>query len=146
MEKPKAPIEKLEYTITAIYITARTGVGEPHRVGGDLGEVAAALFRVQGDRQVDARRARLSKHSIVDGVKTGMKIDEQRIDEVVLALLHLGLHDGCRAWKGFDWDSLNRLHEQGMIEDPLNKAKSIILTDRGLSEAKRLFEAMFVRK
>jgi hypothetical protein len=31
-------------------------------------------------------------------------------------------------------------------EDPVDKAKSVILTDRGLGEAKRLFEAIFVRK
>jgi hypothetical protein len=31
-----------------------------------------------------------------------MKIDNDRIDDAVLALLHLGLHDKCLAWKGFD--------------------------------------------
>ena len=31
-----------------------------------------------------------------------MEIDTDRIDEAVLALLYLGLHDGCRTWKGFD--------------------------------------------
>jgi hypothetical protein len=31
-----------------------------------------------------------------------MEIDTDRIDEAVLALLYLGLHDRCRAWKGFD--------------------------------------------
>jgi len=33
----------------------------------------------------------------------------------VLALLWLGLHDNSRAWKGFDWDAMNRLHEKGYI-------------------------------
>ena len=28
-----------------------------------------------------------------------MKIDEQKIDEAVLGLLYLTLHEGCRAWK-----------------------------------------------
>lgn len=37
-----------------------------------------------------------------------MDIDENRIDDAVLALLLLGLHDGQRAWKSFDWDSLDR--------------------------------------
>lgn len=32
-----------------------------------------------------------------------MEIDTDRIDEMVLALLYLGLHDRWRAWKGFDW-------------------------------------------
>jgi hypothetical protein len=38
-----------------------------------------------------------------------MEIDSDRIDEAVLALLYLGLHDRSRAWKGFDWDALDRL-------------------------------------
>jgi len=31
-----------------------------------------------------------------------MEIDSDRIDDAVLALLYLGLHDRSRAWKGFD--------------------------------------------
>ena len=38
-----------------------------------------------------------------------MAFDTDRIDEAVLALLYLGLHDDSRAWKGFDWDAMNRL-------------------------------------
>jgi hypothetical protein len=45
-------------------------------------------------------------------------IDSDKIDETVLALLCLTLHDGARAWKGFDWDSLNRFHDQGFMSDP----------------------------
>ena len=32
-----------------------------------------------------------------------MALDKDRIDDAVLALLYLTLHDGWRAWKGFDW-------------------------------------------
>jgi hypothetical protein len=39
-----------------------------------------------------------------------MEIDEDKVDDAVLALLRLTLHDGQRAWKGFDWDALDRLH------------------------------------
>jgi hypothetical protein len=35
-----------------------------------------------------------------------MAIDTEKIDEAVLALLYLTLHEGARAWKGFDWDTL----------------------------------------
>ena len=42
-----------------------------------------------------------------------MPLDEDKIDDAVLALLALTLHDGYRAWKGFDWDALNRLHRKG---------------------------------
>jgi len=41
-----------------------------------------------------------------------MNLDDDKIDRAVLALLYLGLHDEVRAWKGFDWESLNRLHEK----------------------------------
>ena len=44
-----------------------------------------------------------------------MQIDTGKIDEAVLALLYLTLHDGVRAWKSFDWDTMNRLHEKGFI-------------------------------
>jgi len=53
-----------------------------------------------------------------------MTLDADKIDEAVLALLLLGRHDGDRAWKGFDWDAMNRLHEKGYITDPRGKAKA----------------------
>lgn len=73
-----------------------------------------------------------------------MNINLQAVDDAVLALLHLTLHDGNRAWKSFDWDVLNRLHARGLIGDPINKTKSIVLTDEGLRESERLFTQQFV--
>ena len=75
-----------------------------------------------------------------------MAIDEHKIDQTVLALLYLTLHDGCKAWKSFDWQAMNRLHEKGLIEDPVNKAKSVVLTRKGLTEAERLFKTLFVKE
>jgi hypothetical protein len=75
-----------------------------------------------------------------------MEIDTDRIDQAVLALLYLGLHDGCRAWKGFDWDAMDRLHEKGMISNPASRAKSVVLTDEGLREAERLFRELFAAR
>jgi hypothetical protein len=72
-----------------------------------------------------------------------MKLDAEKIDRAVLALLYLGLHDDQRAWKGFDWDAMNRLHEKGFISDPVGKAKSVVFTDEGLAEAERLLEELF---
>ena len=69
--------------------------------------------------------------------------DTDRIDEAVLALLYLGLHDGFRTWKGFDWDALDRLHRRGMISDPVGKAKSVVFTEEGLQRSERLFNEMF---
>lgn len=42
------------------------------------------------------------------------ELDEQKIDECVLALLQLTLHDGVRAWKGLDFQVMNRLFEKGI--------------------------------
>jgi hypothetical protein len=69
--------------------------------------------------------------------------DEKRIDEAVLALLYLGLHEGVRAWKSFDWEALDRLSKKGLISDPANKAKSVVFTERGLEESERLFRELF---
>lgn len=74
-----------------------------------------------------------------------MEIDRDKIDEAVLALLWLTLHDERRAWKGFDWDALERLHARGLIADPVNKTKSVILTNEGLRQSEELFRALFTR-
>jgi Domain of unknown function (DUF6429) len=70
--------------------------------------------------------------------------DYNKIDEVVLALLQLTLHDSDRAWKGFDWDTLDRLYEKGWIENPRSKEKSVVLTEEGLANSARLFQHYFV--
>lgn len=72
-----------------------------------------------------------------------MKLDLDKVDRAVLALLSLGLHDGHRAWKGFDWDALARLHEKGLISDPVGRAKSVVFTEEGLAESERLLEELF---
>jgi len=75
-----------------------------------------------------------------------MDIDKDRIDEAVLALLFLTMDESGRAWKGFDWDVMDRLHEKGFIFDPVNKAKSVVLTEEGLRRSERLFQQMFARR
>ena len=75
-----------------------------------------------------------------------MEIDTDKIDETVLALLYLTLHDGVRAWKSFDWESMNRLHDKGFISNPVGKAKSVALTDEGLRESERLFKKLFAKR
>jgi hypothetical protein len=72
-----------------------------------------------------------------------MSIDKDKIDDAVLALLYLGLHDRYRAWKGFDWDAMNRLYEKSFISDPVGKAKSVVFTDEGLRRSEELFRKMF---
>jgi hypothetical protein len=77
------------------------------------------------------------------GRRFAMPLKTDKIDDTALALLYLTLHDGCRAWKGMDWDVLGRLHEKGMIHDPVGKVKSVVFTQEGLERAKELFETMF---
>jgi hypothetical protein len=71
-------------------------------------------------------------------------LDKDRIDEAVLALLYLGLHNNHAVWKTFDWDAMNRLHEKGLISNPVNKNKSVVLSEEGERESERLFREMFV--
>ncbi len=75
-----------------------------------------------------------------------MEIDKDRIDEAILALLHLTLHDGGRAWKSLDWDAMERLHEKGFIQNPVGKAKSVLFTEEGLRESERLFQKLFTKE
>ena len=72
-------------------------------------------------------------------------INTDKIDDAALALLYLTLHDRYRAWKGMDWDVLDRLYEKGMICDPVGKVKSVVFTEEGLRRSKELFEKMFER-
>jgi len=79
-----------------------------------------------------------------------MEYDCDKIDDMVLALMCLTLHDHAygtaRAWKGFDWDVLDRLYEKGWILDPKGKAKSVILTEAGLVRAHQLFDSYFRKR
>ena len=80
-----------------------------------------------------------------------MEYDEDKVDECTLALLYLVTHDrqkgcGARAWKGFDWDTMNRLHEKGLISNPISKAKSVAMSEEGFKKAEELFKKHFVNK
>ncbi len=78
-----------------------------------------------------------------------MDYDAERIDDAVLALLVFTVQQeddyGARAWKGHDWEALNRLHEKGFIGDPVSKAKSVGVTPEGLAKGRELFEKLFSR-
>jgi hypothetical protein len=72
-----------------------------------------------------------------------MALNTDKIDDAALALLYLTLQDDRRAWKGLDWGVLGRLHDKGMIDNPVGNVKSVVFTDEGLQRAKALFEEMF---
>lgn len=72
--------------------------------------------------------------------------DKRRVEDAVLALMHLNAHEGqfgWRAWKSFPWDATDGLHERGLISDPKSKAKSVMLTEEGARLAEELFLEMF---
>ena len=75
-----------------------------------------------------------------------MDYDTDKVDDAVLALLFLtmfGDQFGVRAWKGHDWDAMNRLHEKGLILNPKSKAKSLVFTDEGKLKAAQACEKLF---
>jgi hypothetical protein len=76
-----------------------------------------------------------------------MEYDKDKVDEMVLALLFLTIFDegqyGARAWKGHDWDALDRLHAKGYISDPKSKAKSVVMTEEGARRSRELFAKHF---
>jgi len=71
-----------------------------------------------------------------------MAIDLDKIDDTVLALLWLTLHDENRAWKGFDWGALGSSASEGFDRGPREQGKVCGL---GLRRAEELFNALFTR-
>ncbi|MNP26702.1 hypothetical protein D3C76_1195680 [compost metagenome] len=72
-----------------------------------------------------------------------MTYDDQLIEDAVLALLATFSFNGGNAWKGFDFEVLNKLHEQGFITKPWGKAKSVWLTAEGLDRGKQIADRLF---
>jgi hypothetical protein len=75
-----------------------------------------------------------------------MEYDKDKADEMTLALLYLTtVNDkfGLRAWKGFAWEVLDRLHEKGYIDDPKSIAKSVLWTEEGAKLSEALFKKHF---
>lgn len=72
-----------------------------------------------------------------------MKLDNDRIDDAVLALLLLGPYDGDRAWKSFDWEAMSRLQTKDFISPPVGRAKSVVFTAKGKAKAQERVEALF---
>jgi hypothetical protein len=66
-----------------------------------------------------------------------MKLNQQKVEEAVLAVLWLTLHNEVESWKTIDWETMDRLHQKGFISDPSHRAKSVVFSDEGLAEAER---------
>jgi hypothetical protein len=75
-----------------------------------------------------------------------MEYHKDKVEEMVMALLYLTMFEegsGLRAWKGHDWDVLDRLHQKAYISDPRSKAKSVAVTEKGAKRSGELFENYF---
>ena len=73
-----------------------------------------------------------------------MEYDQDKVDEMVLALLYLTSFSdefGTRAWKGMDWNAMDRLFQKGYISDPKRKARSVIMS----AEGEKLSKALFIK-
>ena len=78
-----------------------------------------------------------------------MDIDEEKLEQTVLALLYLNTIDdkfGTRAWKAIPWSVMDILHTKGYISNPATKNKSVVLTEEGARLSQELFEKFFTRK
>jgi hypothetical protein len=64
---------------------------------------------------------------------------QEQISNLTLLLLYLTSwkeNEVQRAWKGYDFDVLNKLEEDGLIAQS-KTAKSVYLTEKGIKEAKK---------
>jgi hypothetical protein len=71
-----------------------------------------------------------------------MEYDKDKVDEMILALLFLTSSQdqyATRAWKGLDWEAMDRLHEKGYISDPKGKSPSVALSETGAARSRDLF-------
>ena len=117
------------------------------------------MFNTAGRRQANRGAKSLTPRNRIppQGPKFGIRargsyhvlMDLDKVDEAVLALLYLGIHErhgtmaGARTWKSFDWAAMGRLHRNRLITDPVTKAKSVLLTEAGLAEAEAAFRRLF---
>jgi len=72
-----------------------------------------------------------------------MNYDQARIEDAVLALLVAFSFDDGRAWKGFDFEVMDRLYAQGFIDNPKGKAKSVWLTPQGIERGRECARHLF---
>ena len=77
-----------------------------------------------------------------------IKFDDElreKIKDLTLMLLYLNswketrFGECYRSWKGYDFDDLNKLAEEGYISEGL-RSKSVVLYEEGIEKAKKLLE------
>ncbi|MBC3436771.1 hypothetical protein HU735_15215 [Pseudomonas sp. BW16M2] len=74
-----------------------------------------------------------------------MEYDDQLIEDAVLALLATFSFNNGNAWKGFDFQVMNKLHEKAFITKPWGKAKSVWLTPEGMERGRMIADQLFTK-
>ncbi|YCH20554.1 DUF6429 family protein [Pseudomonas sp. D1-3] len=72
-----------------------------------------------------------------------MEYDDQKISEVVLALLGVFEFENGRIWKRIEFSVMDELFEKGYITDPKGKSESGYLTEEGMQLANNLQKSAF---
>ena len=136
-ELPKESVVKVGklFTTHRSLIAGRFGTVKEEKLGEVLGRLRA-LFAC--DDETTGAGPEVARDE--------EELHAEDVDEAVLALLHLNAFEDrgvVRAWKTFDWDAMDRLHERGLITDPKSKAKSVVLTEEGKRAAEEAFWRCF---
>lgn len=136
-ELPKRSVVKVGklFTMHKNLIAKRFGAVKEQKLQEVLGRLRALFGRAA--RATDAGP---------EGQEVGGDLRTEKVNEAVLGLLHLNAfedHGTVRSWKTFDWDTMDRLHERGLIGDPKSKAKSVPLTAEGVAAAEEAFRRRF---
>jgi hypothetical protein len=85
-------------------------------------------------------------------VKSPKGLKPDKLDDVVLAMLSLGIIDDeigqkteIQAETGYDYEALERLHTKGFLAGPpsILSDRPVWLTPKGVRRARKLFREMF---
>jgi hypothetical protein len=83
---------------------------------------------------------------MTDSENEKFEYDKDKVDEFALALLHLSTFEGelgLKAWKNLDLGILTRLHEKGLISNPITSSKSVAISKEAAEQAEILFRKHF---
>ena len=72
-----------------------------------------------------------------------MAVDNQKVEEAVLALLGYFANKDEQTWKRYEFSVMESLHEKGLISDPRGRQGSVYLTPEGLEVAQNLAKQLF---
>jgi len=67
-----------------------------------------------------------------------MRYDMDKVEEALLALLGVFEFENGRVWKRYDFETMDRLHEKGLIAEAHGRQESVYLTEEGIRRAKEL--------